>query len=287
MQDRVQNLDFAAGRPGEMPPGWRLGLQVGPDGTPDYAAQTAAAAACHSGPQCANLRSVGSGPHASSFLYQIVDATPYRGRWLAYHAAVRAAVTAPGVARLLVRIHRENGSTSVRDDMGRHPITSSAWAPYELDAPIPPDARDIEFGLQLYGEGSAFIDNISLTYTDPASAGTPGDADDVRDLIRKFSQARNAHDGPAAAALYSEDGEWLPPGGYGAVRGREALAKIWSTVAGQVERTIQSIEFPANNIAVVRVVTKFPDPVGHRHETFIVVKDGNGAWLIRVHQSLE
>jgi hypothetical protein len=61
---------------------------------------------------------------------------------------------------LLDRVHRTDCGTSFRDDMGDHAITGSAWPPYEIQAPIAPDARDIEFGMQLIGQGAAWIDNI-------------------------------------------------------------------------------------------------------------------------------
>jgi uncharacterized protein (TIGR02246 family) len=41
-------------------------------------------------------------------------------------------------------------------------------------------------------------------------------------LIKTFADARNAHDGEAVAALYSEDGEWISANGY-FVHGRPAL----------------------------------------------------------------
>lgn len=72
------------------------------------------------------------------------------------------------MARLLVRVHRTDCSTSFRDDMGNHPITGGAWSPYEIQAPIALDAQDIEFGMQLIGQGAAWIDNISMTFVDAA-----------------------------------------------------------------------------------------------------------------------
>jgi hypothetical protein len=100
------------------------------------------------------------------FLYQIIDATQYRGKKLIYRAYVRADVAQGNMARLLVRVHRTDCATSFRDDMGNHPITGSAWAPYEIQAPIALDARDIEFGMQLMGQGAAWINNISMTFID-------------------------------------------------------------------------------------------------------------------------
>jgi uncharacterized protein (TIGR02246 family) len=214
-----------------------------------------------------------------SFLYQVVDAAPYRGKSFTYRAAVRADLTTGSVARLLVRIHRNDGSSSFRWDMGDHPITSGPWTVYKIDAPIAADSRDIEFGMQLFGEGSASIDNISLVFGNPQDAA---DEDNVRALIRKFADLRNAHNGPAVAALYSEQGEWIGENGDGA-RGRQALTSLWSSVLGTVGRMIESVDFLGGNVAQVRVTTQFGEPVGRHHEHFIVVEE-NGAWSIRAHR---
>src|SRR5580658_1687323 len=109
LQDHFENIDFSAGTPGQMPPGWHLG----PARTPDYTAQIVVGA-CDGNRRCANVKSVGTVGHNLCFLYQNVDAAPYRGKWLSYRAAVRAELTAGSVARLLVRIHRLDGSTSFR-----------------------------------------------------------------------------------------------------------------------------------------------------------------------------
>ena len=111
----------------------------------------------------------------------------------------------------------------------------------------------------------------------------------IRALIKTFADARNAHDGEAVAALYSEDGQWIAADGVKIVRGRAALAALWASVPGQVQRTIQSVDFPSNNIAVVRVVTQYEEPIGRHGETFIVVKEYGkdlGQWKIRVHQTV-
>jgi hypothetical protein len=97
-----------------------------------------------------------------AFLYQIVDATQYRGKKLTFRAAVRTEIGQGSAARLLVHVHRNDCTTSFRDDMGDHPITTGTWVSYEIQAPIALDARDIEFGLQLVGHGAAWIDKLSL-----------------------------------------------------------------------------------------------------------------------------
>ena len=190
--------------------------------------------------------------------------------------------TGAGVARLVVRVHREDGSISFRADMGAHPIVSGPWAKYEIDAPIAPDAMDIEVGLQLIGDGSASIDNISLCFGNP-----PGKADlsNVRALIRNFADLRNAHNGPGVAAMYTENGEWFGP--HGNLRhGRPALASMWARVDGYVERTIESVDFLGGDTAMIHVTTQYTDPSGRHHESFTVVKE-NGKWYIRTHQTLD
>ena len=121
----------------------------------------------------------------------------------------------------------------------------------------------------------------------PAVSAQTAEAEErsIRMLINTFAQARNSHNGQTVAGLYSEDGEWISSTGR-SVRGRSALAKLWGDLPGQVQRTVESVNFAGPNIAVVRVLTEYPDPIGRHHETFVFVKTG-GAWAIRVHQSLD
>jgi hypothetical protein len=278
IQDRFANLDFAGGALGVMPPGWRLG----PEGTTSCTAEIASGAYCPSGQQCTVVRSKGDTANSLSFLYQVVDATPYRGKRLTYRAAVRAEVAGTSVARLLVRIHREDGSTSFRDDMGDHPITAGPWRDYAIAAPIAADARDIEFGLQLVGQGSASISGISIMFGSPRSAA---DENTLRALVRKLAELRNAGEGAGVAALYSESGEWFYDNA-NPVRGRSNLAATWGNLPGRVERSIESIDFLGGDVAVIRVTTLYNDPPSRHHESLVVVKE-NGTWYIRAHQSVD
>jgi hypothetical protein len=169
MRAAIQNLNFSEGPRDSAPPGWFLNGSK-PPRTPYYEATTVSGASCSDGRQCGQLRSILQAVREDlstrlGFLYQIIDATPYRGKTLRYQAKVRTDVTAGSVARLLVRIHRTDCSTSFRDDMGNRPITAAGWSTYEIQAPIALDARDIEFGMQLVGHGAAWIDGISLTFS--------------------------------------------------------------------------------------------------------------------------
>jgi hypothetical protein len=158
LQQKFENGDLSGGKPGEFPPGWHLG----PEGTPDYAAEITPATNCSAGKQCATVKPVDDSSGKFSFLHQIYEADQFRGKQVKLRANVR--VSGNGYARLLVRIHRMDGSTSFRDDMGAHPIQPGPWAFYEINAPIPMDARDIELGMQDFDQALAAIDQISVTY---------------------------------------------------------------------------------------------------------------------------
>jgi uncharacterized protein (TIGR02246 family) len=112
----------------------------------------------------------------------------------------------------------------------------------------------------------------------------------VRSLIKEFADARNAHDGNRVAALYSEGGIWMQHDAVAIVSSREELARMWGGLPGHVERTITSIDFPGQNIAVVKVRTDYAPPTGPGHsEVFIVTNERRGSevdWKIRIHQTL-
>jgi hypothetical protein len=166
LKANAENLAFANGLVGAPPKGWLLGPEwFMPAHEPAHKAMIAAVNECQGNHQCATIRSLRSGRSIPlSFLYQEVEASPYRGQTLTYRAYVRVDPGAKSVARLLVRVHRKDCSTTFRDDMGNHPVTSGDWAPYEIRAPIASDAYQIEFGLQLIGQGAAWIDRISMQF---------------------------------------------------------------------------------------------------------------------------
>jgi len=150
----LRNADFEEGRGGEEPLGWRFGAR--PSGA--YATRTVAES-CYWGKQCGIVESTTAGPlpaDSVAFLHQIVDASGYRGKKFVFGAYVRANVSGPpNLARLLVRVHRDNGETSFFDNMGDRPITSKNWTRYEIAGRISSDARDIEVGMQIAGTGAA------------------------------------------------------------------------------------------------------------------------------------
>jgi hypothetical protein len=165
MRREALNLSFSDGAPGAAPTSWYLSPEwFLPPHDPVHEAKIVAGAACHGSPRCATVYAVhDSSSTGTAFLYQIVDASPYRGKSLIFSADVRTDVKRGSVARLLLRVHQVDCSTSFRDDMGDKPINSGEWKTYRIKAPLTIDARDVEFGAQLMGPGQAWIDHISLT----------------------------------------------------------------------------------------------------------------------------
>jgi hypothetical protein len=164
MTANMQNLTFADGSPGIAPPGWLLGPEWWfRPAAPAYAAETVSGAACSIGKRCAHVRWIADPPSMKlTLFYQLVDAAPYRGKLLTFSAVIRTEAPPESMARLLIHIHGAGCRSAFRDDMGDHPIISDRWAAYKVRAPVGPDAVYVEFGMQLIGRGSAWIDNVSM-----------------------------------------------------------------------------------------------------------------------------
>jgi hypothetical protein len=54
-----------------------------------------------------------------------------------------------------------------------HPITSGKWSPYEILAPIGPEARDIEFGMQFTGPRLCLRQHLDDVRRFPESSAFP------------------------------------------------------------------------------------------------------------------
>jgi hypothetical protein len=96
---------------------------------------------------------------------QAIDATPYRGQTVRFHAMARTALApAPGFSGggLWLRIDREGGARGFFDNMSDRPIRSGDWAAYEITGQVAGDATRITAGFLLNGVGSGWIDAASL-----------------------------------------------------------------------------------------------------------------------------
>jgi hypothetical protein len=170
-QSPLVNPDFERGQPGQRPLGWLFGF--GPQKL-SYSALTVTDR-CNAGKQCAMAKSnelIPAGGH--SFLYQYVDAKPYRGMKFKFRAAIRTKVpSSPDGAGLLVRIHRVNGDSCFFDNMSGRRIASENWAFYEITGQVCADAANLEIGMQLWGTGSAWLDDASLVFAESGAALLP------------------------------------------------------------------------------------------------------------------
>jgi hypothetical protein len=133
MKTTPQNLTFADGPVGAAPKGWGLGPEwIMPGHVRLYSAVTVPANQCHGSQQCATVQFSRPDPSEPlSMLGQNLDVTPYRGQILTYRAFVRVDPDRKSIARLLVRIHRKDCSTTLYPEIG--PPTKSAlqspWMP--------------------------------------------------------------------------------------------------------------------------------------------------------------
>ena len=100
-------------------------------------------------------------------LMQSIDATPWRGK----HVRFRASVAVPegsgqGRAQLWLRVDRPAVGGTPRpgffDNMGDRPITSAAWASYEIVGDVAEDAQAIVLGVLTLGRCVVLLDEASL-----------------------------------------------------------------------------------------------------------------------------
>lgn len=131
-------------------------------------------------------------------------------------------------------------------------------------------------------------------------AASPQDAEAIRDLMRRFGQARGAHDAKGAAAAFSEDVEWTNAFGV-VVRGSANLEKfLTSLFAGDEVGTTQgeganyrpiSIRYLGDDAAIIHGMTQSTrgesrsgEAPRRVHLTFVLAKQ-DGEWRI-VHQQI-
>jgi hypothetical protein len=96
-------------------------------------------------------------PFAS--LWQISDATPYRGARVRLSGKVRTMDRARG--QLWLRIERSNGA-SFTDETDDHPVVSPTWRSGEVSGPVPADATRLVFGVLMAGVGTSWYDDLEL-----------------------------------------------------------------------------------------------------------------------------
>jgi uncharacterized protein (TIGR02246 family) len=275
------NVDFSDGEIGQIPSGWHMDQSVLAAG---FRAEMRRDG-CDGFVTCVTLQPSVPIPGAKgAALAQTFPAAPYRGKWIRFSAWLRVQDPAQGYVHVRMRFDYPNGRRAEIFDSAVSPVISPEWQRRDVYAYVYPTAESISIWTRFEPGGSAWVAAPSFSVVNDGWNKENELA--VRALIKKFADARNAHYGPTVAALYSEDGEWLSRGGRGIARGREALTTLWGGVTGQVHRTIESVDFPGDSIALVHVALQYEEPTSRHHETFVLVQE-KGTWYIHIHQTVD
>jgi C-terminal processing protease CtpA/Prc len=160
LNDRPLNLILEEGELGQIPEGWQVHKDVLASGyvielTDVYPKE---------GRRCATIHHSGSPPgRMFGNLMQACDANAYRGKIVRFRAAVRPLLEGyRDRAQLWLRIDRAGGQIGFFDNMHDRPIRESGWHYYEIVGGVAADAEAINFGVMLLGEGTVFLDDVSL-----------------------------------------------------------------------------------------------------------------------------
>ena len=207
------NLKFQDGAVGQVPPGWFVLDAVKDSGfTAQWQREGCRALACA-------VLSAPANPSPDSFgtFMQSFDARPFRGQTVRLRAWVKLERQSPAAhAQMLLHVARPNLQPGFVDNMANRPIVNEEWRQYEIRGEVAPDAESIRIGLNIYGQGRAWISDVEFG---PAAGETTGAAvDAARDAIGK-QYARM--DSAFVRGDVAEIGEVVTPGaqmGVGTIR---------------------------------------------------------------------
>jgi hypothetical protein len=165
------NAGFESREPGKLggPHGWWAVQHAGPESY-RFTVDTDAP---RSGSQSLRIENVGPEPFGT--LYQYVDASPYRGRTVRFSAWIRTREAAGNRFGSGAGLHLQtqmSGFPRATAPMRRNAVHGTTeWTRYEVTLAIAQDVDRIEVGLNLFGPGSAWIDDAALDVVD-TSDGT-------------------------------------------------------------------------------------------------------------------
>ncbi len=153
------DLDFESGKIGQVPTGWFV-----PRGLAEAGAQAIVTAeGAKEGTRCARL--TGSTRRSTTLcnLMQSFAAETYRERRVRLRAAVRVdSSSGRAQVQMWLREDRPGGQGGLIDNMVARPITDSDWAYYEIVGDISADAETLNIGFMLFGDGPAWVDDVTL-----------------------------------------------------------------------------------------------------------------------------
>ncbi|HEX8617073.1 MAG TPA: S41 family peptidase [Thermoanaerobaculia bacterium] len=221
------NLDFESGSPGEIPPGWVP--------TTAHFGYTAVLSADKpkQGKQSVRLSGVPTGAAAGERPFgnvrQKIDATPYRGKRVRFRAAVRVEGE-NATAGLWLRADRPAKQVGFLETMQARPITAPQWAYYELAGDVAADAESLLFGLMLYQEGSAWLDDVTIEVVPnlvlrsaPPRAVSARGMENLIAFTRLYGVVRHFHASDEAAAA---DWDAVAVNGVAAVEGAADASEL-------------------------------------------------------------
>ena len=158
------NLDFERGEPGRMPLGWEV---------PGYAVKLGVTAWLSDenpkeGKYCLQMQTKREFKDTDyGSIMQSVDARQYRGKTVRFRAAVKAEISSPaGSAQLWLRERLANEEPGTLISMDEDPILFPSWDYYEIEMRVSRFAEQLNFGLLVYGNGRAWIDDASIEIID-------------------------------------------------------------------------------------------------------------------------
>ena len=160
------NAGFESTKPGIQgaPDGWWKLQHAGPE---SYAF-TLDTANPRSGER--SMRVANIGPEPFGTILQKVSATPYRGRTLRFAAWIRTQEVKgnPYGAGAGLKLHALRSGYPIAHVSMRNDAVSgtTGWARHELVLKVPNAADTIEVGLNLFGPGTAWLDDAELAVVD-------------------------------------------------------------------------------------------------------------------------
>jgi C-terminal processing protease CtpA/Prc len=262
------NPAFEDGDAGQTPAGWKVAPVSQQNG---YAAALTDEQP-KSGRHCLVFkRGFGAFTPMPGILSQSIDGSSFRGKRVRLRAAVRAEVIGFGAkAQLWLRVDRQKrDNRQVRgffDDMADRPILAREWAYYEIIGDVEDDAEKLVLGLQFYGGGKIWMDDVSLEIVGAAAKRvedaprplTARGLENVTAFTRLLGYVRHFHPSDEAAKTYWDafaiEGIRVVEGAKGAVELAQKLEAIFHPIAPTVR------VFPRNRKAdVARPDAPAPD----------------------------
>jgi erythromycin esterase len=154
------NLGFEEGDAGKAPTGWFA--------SPSQAfTATVSTAAPKDGTKCLQVAFKTGEPAGWYSVMQAVDPTPYRGKKIRVTGWVRTDGSPGAKAGLWVRVDRPGGM-GFFDNMQNRPITSSSWTEAVIEGVVDEDARALNFGCLVTGDGTTWFDAIRIEVLEPS-----------------------------------------------------------------------------------------------------------------------